>query len=200
MLTGLGIAPSANAARNAGIRRIITKPVSGRLLKITLAEELGHLRRIQHSHPRNTPLSLSSKSDKPILVAEDHPLSQKVIKGMLSRLGLDCDTVDNGVDALRAAQSGHYQLILMDCDMPGMDGFTATRHIRDWEQDTGRKPLPIIALTAHIMDEHRERSLESGMNAHLSKPIELGELRDALSAWLDTERPQQDQDAQRTRA
>jgi len=182
MLTGLGLAPSSTAARNAGIRRVITKPVTGRLLKLTLLEELAHLRRIQSVHRRDeeNPEELPAMN---ILVAEDHHLSQKVIKGMLARLGMRAWTVDNGRAALEMIQQQHFDLVLMDCEMPVMDGFEAASAIRQWERKEGRAPIPIIALTAHIMDEHKERSLQSGMNAHLSKPIELGELRDTLLHW-----------------
>ena len=183
MLTGLGVAPSSAAARNAGIRRVITKPVTGRMLKITLAEELGHLHKIEQDHAQDEGADAPLPGKLSILVAEDHYLSQKVIKGMLARLGLDCDTVGNGKDAVAAARQKDYSLILMDCEMPDVSGFEATRQIRRWEQANNRKEVPIIALTAHIMDEHKERSLESGMNAHLSKPIELSELRDMILRW-----------------
>src|SRR5690606_7633016 len=99
MLTGLGMAPSTTAARNAGIRRVITKPVTGRLLKLTLLEELAHLRRIQASHPRDEHSDEALPSMN-ILVAEDHHLSQKVIKGMLAPLGMRAWTGDNGQRAL----------------------------------------------------------------------------------------------------
>lgn len=182
MLTGLGMAPSTTAARNAGIRRVITKPVTGRLLKLTLLEELAHLRRIQASHSRdeNGEETLPSMN---ILVAEDHHLSQKVIKGMLARLGMRAWTVDNGQRALELVKQQPFDLVLMDCEMPVMNGFDTAIAIREWEKAEGRESLPIIALTAHIMDEHRDRSLQCGMNAHLSKPIELSELRDTLLRW-----------------
>ena len=183
MLTGLGVAPSSAAARNAGIRRVITKPVTGRMLKITLAEELGHLHKIEQDHAHEGDADTPLPGKLSILVAEDHYLSQKVIKGMLARLGLECDTVGNGKDAVAAAREKDYSLILMDCEMPDVSGFEATRQIRRWEQANNRDEVPIIALTAHIMDEHKERSLESGMNAHLSKPIELSELRDMILRW-----------------
>ena len=183
MLTGLGVAPSSTAARNAGIRKVITKPVTGRMLKITLAEELGHLHKIEQTHSNPDTANSPIPAKLSILVAEDHNLSQKVIKGMLARLGLNCDTVSNGKDAVEAACDKDYSLILMDCEMPDMNGFEATRHIRRWEKANNREEVPIIALTAHIMDEHKERSLECGMNAHLSKPIELSELRDTIVRW-----------------
>jgi CheY-like chemotaxis protein len=74
-------------------------------------------------------------------------------------------------------------MVLMDCDMPFMDGYAATQAIREWEKFTGRKSIPILALTAHILDEHKERSRMAGMNEHLSKPIELTELQEALLRW-----------------
>ncbi|PIE41991.1 MAG: hypothetical protein CSA49_00880 [Gammaproteobacteria bacterium] len=187
MLTGLGVAPSSTAARNAGIRRVITKPVTGRVLKATLAEELDHLQKIEQAHPKTgaDEPPLSNKIN--ILVAEDHHLSQKVIKGMLARLGLDCDTVSNGKEAIEATLNNDYSLILMDCEMPDVNGYEATRKIRSLEKAHHKSETPIIALTAHIMDEHKERSLQCGMNAHLSKPIELSELRDIIIRW--TEQP-----------
>ena len=184
MLTGLGMAPSATAARNAGIRRVISKPVTGRTLKVTLLEELAHIRRIHADHPQDDQRA-ETLSPMRILVAEDHHLSQKVVRGMLSRLGMQAVTVDNGVDAVKLAKEQDFDIILMDCEMPHMNGFDATRTIREWEQESGRAPIPIIALTAHIMDEHKERSLECGMNAYLAKPIELSELRDMLIQWQD---------------
>ena len=182
MLTGLGLGPSSTAARNAGIRRVITKPVAGRLLKQTLLEELAQVRRIQAVHQTGTqaPAELPAMD---ILVAEDHHLSQKVIKGMLARLGMRTWTVDNGERALELVRKQPFDLVLMDCEMPVMNGFDAASAIRQWEKDEGRPPIPIIALSAHIMDEQRQRSLQAGMNAHLPKPVELSALRDTLQQW-----------------
>ena len=191
MLTGLGMAPSTTAARNAGIRRVISKPVTGRHLKVTLLEELAHLRRIQADHPEDSQAQ-ESLGHMHILVAEDHHLSQKVVRGMLSRLGMEATTVDTGLAAVKKVKEQDFDLILMDCDMPEMNGFDATRAIRNWEQETGHKATPIIALTAHIMDEHKERSLQCGMNAHLAKPIEMNELRDLLLRWTAQPQPQSD--------
>jgi len=190
MLTGLGIAPTSTAARNAGIRRVITKPVTGRLLKVTLAEELGHLKHIQDTHTHPVGDDVEIENSIKILVAEDHHLSQKVIKGMLARLGLEATTVNNGLEVVEAAQNSRYDLILMDCDMPEMNGFDATKTIRQWEHENNKGETPIIALTAHIMDEHKNKSLACGMNAHLSKPIELSELRDTILAWTKNPKAQ----------
>ena len=75
---------------------------------------------------------------------------------------------------------GHFDLVLMDCDMPIMDGYTATQEIRRWEKQEHREAMPILALTAHILDEQKQKALNAGMNQHLSKPIELGDLQNAL--------------------
>src|SRR5690606_26747868 len=111
---------------------------------------------------------------------EDHKLSQKVIRGMLNKLGITPELAANGLEALHRATQKRYDLILMDCEMPEMDGFEATRRIRAHERENGLVAVPIVALTAHILREHRERSLASGMNAHIPKPVELNVLRDVL--------------------
>jgi two-component system, sensor histidine kinase RetS len=176
MLTGVQDAPTTNLARNVGIHRVLTKPVSGQRLRRALAEAL---------HMLGSPASNNGEAILPapglrILVAEDHMLSQKVIRGMLGKLGLEADLVNNGLEALSAVQEKPYDLILMDCEMPEMDGFEATRRIRELERRTGRPPVPIIALTAHILREHRERSLSAGMNAHVAKPVELTNLAEVI--------------------
>ena len=176
MLTGVNSAPTATVARNVGIHRVLGKPVSGPRLRQALAEELGAATRRPAPHLRDQ----SPDPGLRILVAEDHQLSQKVIRGMLAKLGLDAEIVANGRDAVNAVREGRYDLVLMDCEMPEMDGFEATRRIRDWERLHDRKPVPIIALTAHILREHRERSLAAGMNAHVPKPVELDVLRQAI--------------------
>ncbi len=117
-----------------------------------------------------------------ILVAEDSPINQTVIQRMLERLGYISDVVDNGVKVLRAWEKGIYQLILMDCEMPELDGYDAAIEIRQRELATNTR-IPIIALTAHALAEHRERSRASGMDEHLSKPISLPVLKNTLERW-----------------
>lgn len=175
MLTGVSLVPTATQARNVGIHRVLSKPVSAPRLRQALAEELG----LGHRPP---PRKTEHKPDPQlnILVAEDHYLSQKVIRGMLGKLGLKADIASNGKEALALAEKHRYDLILMDCEMPEMDGFEATRRIRQLEQQQGLSAVPIVALTAHILREHKERSLAAGMNAHLPKPVELNVLRDTL--------------------
>ncbi len=183
MLTGMRTAPTYTMASNVGIRRVLTKPVTVRQLKRAISEELNH---IERPTPVDNPQRLDASSQLKqmrILIAEDNPLSQKVIRGMVLKLGAECSVVGNGKEAVEEISRRSYDVILMDCDMPCMDGYIATQSIREWERLTQRRPTPILALTGHILDEHQARSLEAGMNEHLSKPVELSELRAALLRW-----------------
>lgn len=183
MLTGLNNAPSKVIARNAGIRRILAKPVAGYTLKATLAEELGRC----PQHPDSAPAASEPAplpGDFRVLVAEDNSISTKVIRGMLRKLNLEPDTVSNGEEALQALRENHYDLVLMDCEMPVMDGFTATRQLREWEAREQRPHTPVVALTAHILGEHKDRARQCGMDGHIAKPVELSQLRELLSHWV----------------
>ncbi len=123
---------------------------------------------------------------KRILVAEDNAVNQMVIKGMLGKIKMACDVANDGAIALQKISDGQqaYDLILMDCEMPNMDGFEATRAIRAYEIQQKRSPIPIVALTAHVMEEHQRKSADSGMNGHLAKPLELERLRETLQRLL----------------
>ncbi len=180
MLTGLNIAPTEPMARNVGIRRVLTKPVSGRTLHSVLVEELARRERFE---PDETGGPAQLPTNMRVLVVEDHPLSQKVIRGMLAKLGIRSDVVGNGQEALDAVLHHRYDLILMDCEMPVMDGYEATRRIRAWEIDNARPRTPIIALSAYIMNEIKERCRLAGMDAHLAKPVDLNEFRETLRIY-----------------
>jgi CheY-like chemotaxis protein len=110
-----------------------------------------------------------------ILVADDNRVNQKVAKRMLERLGHTVTLASDGKEALSAIKTGSFDLIMMDVQMPEMDGFEATRRIREWE--AGKTRIPIIALTAHAMDSHREECLAAGMDSFLAKPILLESLK-----------------------
>jgi two-component system, sensor histidine kinase and response regulator len=135
-----------------------------------------------------------------ILLVEDNPVNQRVAQHLLQKLAADVTLANNGADALQRLAESNYDAVLMDCQMPVMDGFTATRRIRELErQNGGRKRLPIIALTANVMSEDRENCTAAGMDAHLGKPIEPGQLIDCLGRYLkaDVEPPQVDMNALR---
>jgi CheY-like chemotaxis protein len=126
--------------------------------------------------PRRAPLGGS------ILVVEDQELNAQVLTRMLDQLGLAAHVVGNGKDALVRLNDTHYDVILMDCHMPIMDGYECTRQIRQMESSAAR--TPIIAVTADAMPESRKRSMDAGMDEYLIKPILLDDLREVLAKYL----------------
>ncbi|MYN06421.1 PAS domain-containing hybrid sensor histidine kinase/response regulator [Pseudoduganella aquatica] len=120
-----------------------------------------------------------------VLLAEDNPVNQRLALRLLEKLGHRATLVDSGLTALEYATHASYDVVLMDVQMPGLDGLSATRHIRVWEQsreqNVAQRRLPIIAMTARAMAGDRERCLEAGVDAYLSKPISLARLREALA-------------------
>ena len=115
-----------------------------------------------------------------ILLVDDTPQNLVALEVVLEDMDCDLDSVTSGNAALAKLLKEDYALVLLDVQMPEMDGFEATRRIRQYEQKQGLPAVPIVALTAHILREHKERSLAAGMNAHLPKPVELNVLRDTL--------------------
>src|ERR1017187_8496284 len=120
------------------------------------------------------------RRDARILVAEDSPTNRLVLLAQLEKLGYQAQAVANGVEAVAAVQREEYDLVLMDCQMPLMDGFEATRRIRR----SPRPHVPIIAVTAHAMVGDRQRCIREGMDDYLSKPVALDPLADVLATWL----------------
>jgi signal transduction histidine kinase/ActR/RegA family two-component response regulator len=118
-----------------------------------------------------------------VLVAEDNSVSQQLAAEVFKRLGCQVDVVGNGREAVEAFKRLPYDLIIMDCDMPVMDGFEATAHIRALEDDTGRH-VPIIAMTASALQGDAERCLAVGMDEFMSKPLRLAQLSRVIDAWL----------------
>jgi CheY-like chemotaxis protein len=123
-------------------------------------------------------------------VAEDNTVNQLVVQGFLKKRGYNVRLVTNGLAALTEYQRdpSATQLILMDCEMPEMDGFEATRQIRRLEREHNLAAVPIIALTAHILDEHRQHGAQAGMNDFLGKPLDSNMLYSTLEKYL-TARP-----------
>ena len=120
-----------------------------------------------------------------VLLVEDHPVNQQVAKRLLERLGLHVEVANNGAEALERLEHGRHDLVLMDCQMPVLDGYSATRRLREREQSQTLPRLPVIAMTAHAMAGDRERCLESGMDDYLTKPLDRVLLADTLARWLD---------------
>lgn len=122
-----------------------------------------------------------------VLVAEDNRINQIVIKEILTTAGYECHIVDNGSKAVQAWKDGSFDLILMDCQMPEVDGYEATGQIRKAEADQGKlAPIPIVALTANVAPGDKERCLQVGMSSYCNKPINSKELIDTIEFWIDT--------------
>ena len=200
LLTSLGRRGDAKAAQEAGIVAYLTKPVRQAQLIECLALVLGMRQRAAtNSGSRAAELitrhSLKEASAKHILrllVVEDNRVNQKVAATMLEKLGYCVDVVANGHEAVEVLARIHYALVFMDCQMPEMDGFEATRVIRQHRQEWGH--IPIIAMTANALAEDRARCLASGMDDYISKPVQMKDLSAMIRRWL----PPQEREEGRT--
>jgi signal transduction histidine kinase len=139
----------------------------------------------QSARTRRRPGGRPVRTGSRILVAEDNPVNQKVTAYLVERIGCRPHVVENGRDAADAVQTGLYDLVLMDCQMPVMDGYEACATIRQWE--AGARRVPIVALTAAAMESDRARCRSAGMDDYLAKPVQLDQLAAVLSRWLPAE-------------
>jgi len=134
--------------------------------------------------PRDLPAALPDRADAPlrVLLVEDHPTNQRVAQLILATQGAQVVTVDDGLDAIDAFKAGTFDVVLMDMQMPRMDGLTATRAIRDLEAERGALRTPIIMLSANALTAHREQTLAAGADLHVSKPITAANLLAGIQA------------------
>ena len=150
---------------------------------VAAGEDTRHEQRAT-AKPASPPESSSLLSGR-VLVAEDNPVNRKVITALLNKLGLTVFIAEDGSQCLDAVMHGdRIDLILMDVQMPVLDGLAATARIRAWEQENQRPALPIVALTADAFEEDRQRCLAAGMNGFLPKPVAVADLRAVLHQWL----------------
>lgn len=185
---GLGKQAIAN-----GFKAYLTKPVRRSSLLDALSASWGF------EHPIISPQSIDGTAEAQsrlpdrtelILVVEDYPINQQVAELYLEQLGFKCHIANNGIEALHAIKNYDYALVLMDCQMPDMDGYVASTKIREQEEKANlKKRIPIIALTAHAMGGDREKCLNAGMDDYLVKPIELEHLQTMLQKWLPETTP-----------
>ena len=120
-----------------------------------------------------------------VLLVEDNPVNQIVARKMLEKAGLTYEVVNNGEEAIdRLKQTHDFKLVLMDCQMPVMDGYTATQVLRDYEKETNCARLPVIAMTANAMEGDKEKCLAAGMDDYVAKPVKLQSLKETLAQWL----------------
>ncbi len=194
LLSSLGVRGDAEEARRIGIAAYLTKPVKqsrlydaiatalGAATEGTGAMALGEVRPIpRHGTKERVPAWRAR-----VLVAEDNPINQKVAARMLENLGYRADVASDGDEAVEAISRVHYAAVLMDVQMPEMDGYEATAEIRRREDGSGRR-TPVVALTANALAGDREKALEAGMDDHVSKPVKAEELGAALERWVSRE-------------
>jgi CheY-like chemotaxis protein len=117
------------------------------------------------------PVAAGAPRPPRLLLADDSADNRRIVQLFLRQYPCELDTAEDGAAALDAVRNGAYDLVLMDVHMPGMDGLTATRAIRDWEQAEGRPRTPVVALTASAMAEDVQRALDAGCDAHVAKPV-----------------------------
>ncbi len=174
LITAARQLPDESVFKGSSIKISCEKPIASSQLKSILAKA------INGSYTENQPLSEKHRvtqqfSQFKVLIAEDNNVNQLVLSGMLKKLGITFDIVENGLQAVEKyrADFADYDAIFMDCEMPELDGFGATQKIRDLEQKELNRHCPIIALTAHAMKEHIDKAMEYGMDQHLPKPVSL---------------------------
>jgi signal transduction histidine kinase/CheY-like chemotaxis protein len=161
---------------------ILTKPLSYNSL-VSLFRLGGPPIIVDLAEESKTPLMLATSQAKQILVAEDNPVNQQLIAKILAKAGYQCTLVENGDEALLAYLNQPWDLVFMDCQMPEMDGYEATKRIRQLESSTNLH-VPIVALTANAMEGDRDRCLQAGMDTYLSKPLNRDLLMKTLSSYF----------------
>ena len=195
MLTSIGARGEARRFEEIGFAAYATKPIRHQelkdLLSLALLERDGGQRMPQpivtRHQARETRQSRFAHRNARILLAEDSITNQQVALGLLRKLGLSAEAVANGAEAVKALETIPYDLVLMDCQMPEMDGYQATARIRDPQSKCLNHTIPIVAMTANAMQGDREKCLEAGMDDYVSKPVSSPALAEVLDKWLPPE-------------
>ncbi len=182
LLTAMTQRPAAHILAELGILSHVPKPPRASRLANAIAQALGCS--TDMDAPALPALRLATLPVR-VLVAEDNAVNQKVVVYMLRKLGIRADVAANGLEALEAIKRLPYDLVLMDCQMPEMDGFEASIEIRHYELMSGRtRSTPIVAMSANARAEDRDRSMQGGMDDYLVKPLKLEQLEQALRRWV----------------
>ena len=187
LLTSMRRRGAISRLENLRVDGYLVKPVKHGLMLACIRTVLGRAAAPSDGAPALVTEHLLSAAGRRlrgrVLLVEDNPVNQKIVVRMLLRSGLRCEIAGSGVEALAVLESDSFDLILMDCQMPEMDGFETTAHIRERERATGGH-VRIVAMTANAMEGDRERCLAAGMDDYVSKPIDFDAFSAKLETWL----------------
>ncbi len=189
MLTSAALRGDATRLREAGFAAYLTKPLKEEHIQRCLAALRGRVTDVDTAPPLITRHTLEEAPQGRIghiLLVEDNPINQKVAATLLKKRGHSVKIAANGALALEMLATEHFDLVLMDCQMPVMDGFEATRHIRA-DANAAFRDIPIVAMTANAMEGDRETCIATGMNDYLSKPFHEADLNALIQRFLNTE-------------
>ena len=184
LITAIGRRKSdVDAFRASGVNAFIIKPVRRSQLTSAVAGVVGGRTTLPAPmFPRDDVAPKPSDHVPRILVVDDNVVNQKVAIGQLRALGVEAEVIDSGTEAIAAVGGGGFDLVLLDCQMPDMDGYEVAREIRLHEE--GGRRIPIVAVTAHVLDGERKRCLDAGMDDYLSKPVSTARLSETLRRWI----------------
>ncbi|MBD3370497.1 response regulator [Candidatus Fermentibacteria bacterium] len=194
MMSSIGNRGDARRLAEAGYSAYLTKPVKQSHLYDCLVQihSLGQ----EEGEPTKAPRIVTKHSleerrrrKRRILVAEDNPINQKVALRILEKLGYSADAVANGKEVIESLKKAPYDLVLMDCQMPEMDGFEATRRIRSADSEVMNRSVTIVAMTAAVMKGDREECIKAGMDDYIAKPVEPSTMEKVLDNWLSLTPP-----------
>ena len=193
MLTSISQRDGATDAQANGFVAYLSKPVKSAQLFETLVRVLDTAAKPRPDVERSPVPAIEEslpvkRNGYRILVAEDNVVNQKVAQTLLTRSGYTVDIAQNGSEAIQALETTHYDLVLMDCQRPVLDGYEATRAIRSLHSKVLNRQIPIIALTANAMSGDREKTAQAGMDDFLSKPLRVDELRATVARWMAASR------------
>jgi PAS domain S-box-containing protein len=191
LVTSLGQRGDATRLKEIGFSGYLPKPVRQNQLRdslmLVMGQQLSPGGSSESAIVTRHTVAEAAKNRMRILLAEDNVSNQQVAQAILKKLGYHADVVGNGREALKALEDIPYDLVLMDCQMPEMDGYNATTVIRDPRSQVQNHKVPVIALTANAMQGDREKCLEAGMDDYLAKPLRPPDLADVLDRWLGKE-------------
>ena len=175
-------------AMSIGFSAYLTKPIRQSQLLDTITRIIGkndnaNITIKDSPHTTEKDIPQKAVADVNVLLVEDNPINQKVATLLLGKLGIKPEIAKNGQEAVNLLKEKSFDLVFMDCQMPVMDGFTATKAIREMERNTDRH-TPIVAMTAHAMKGDREKCIQAGMDDYIAKPIKPDELEKIIEKWL----------------